>query len=240
MKSMKNIVWGILFLAIAAFVIVGSMGYLGDLSVWTVLLTGVLAIWFVGGVIHLSFGNILFPIACAAIVYDEILGIERLTPWPVLAAAFFATIGLNMIFGKKKKNEWEYEEKKDVNISWNSGDFVQEMSQDDTSFKSEVVFSSSVRYITCSKLKKGKVTNVFGSTAIYLDNAGLFEGYAEIKVESVFGKTTLYIPADWNVDLRMTKVFGNVEEKGKCNSDSTNTLVIKGEAVFGHIEIAYV
>ena len=240
MKSIKNIVWGVFFLAIAAFVIVGSMGYFGDISVWTVLITGVLAVWFVSGLMRLSFGNMLFPIACAAIVYDEVLGIEKLTPWPVLVAALFGTIGLNIIFNRHKKDVFKEKKLVDVNIPWNKGDCVEEMSQDNTTFKSEVVFSSSVRYITCQKLRWGKIENVFSNTTIYLDNAQLCDGYAEIKVESVLGKTTLYIPEGWNVDLRVTKVFGGANEKGRCNNESENTLVIKGEAVFGHIEIEYI
>ena len=246
MKSMKNIIWGLFFILIAAFVIVGSMGYFGDISVWTIIFGGCLAVWFVGGLVRLSWGNMLFPLAFAAILFDEVLGIENLTPWPVLAAALFGTIGLNMIFKKKKKHDWT--EHKGVNIMCNGRDCVtdgeknsyEEMSQDDTTFSSEVVFSSCVRYITCQNLQRGEIENVFSSSTIYFDNAKLYEGHAIIKVESVFGKTTLYIPKEWNVDFRATKVFGSLNEKGKFTGTSGNALVIEGDAVFGNIEIIYI
>lgn len=237
--TIKNIIWGIFFILIAAFVIVGSLGYFGNISVWTVIFAGCLAVWFVSGLMRLSFGNMLFPLAFAAILFDEALGIQALTPWPVLAAALFLTIGLNLIFKKKHKND-DWADHVGVNVVWDKGDYVEEMSQDDTTFKSEVVFSSSVRYITCQHLQKGKIENVFGNTTIYFDNAQLYEGHAVIKVENVFGKTTLYIPKEWNVDLRTTKVFGNMNERGRFTGESGNTLVVEGEAVFGQLEIVYI
>ncbi len=247
MKSFKNIIWGLFFILIAAFVIVGSMGYFGDISVWTIIFGGCLAIWFVSGLLKLSWGNMLFPLAFAAILFDEVLGIENLTPWPVLAAALFGTIGLSMIF-KKKNKKYDWVNHKGVNVVVNDNDCVingekksyEEMSQDDTTFSSEVVFSSSVRYITCQNLMSGSIENVFSSTTVYFDNAQLHEGRAVIKIESVFGKTTLYIPKEWNVDFKATKVFGGANEKGKYTGTSDNLLVIEGEAVFGNIEIIYI
>ena len=239
MKSMKNVIWGIFFLLIAAFVIVGSMGYFGDISVWTVIFAGALAVWFVSGLMRLSWGNMLFPLACAAILFDKTLGIEELTPWPVLAAALFGTIGLNMIF-KKKHKEKDYMKHADINVIWDRNDGVEEASQDDTTFSSEVVFSSSVRYITCQNLQRGKIENVFSNSTIYFDNAALYKGYAVVKVENVFGKTTLYIPKEWNVELRTTKVFGNMNEKGRFTGETGSTLVVEGEVVFGQLEIVYI
>lgn len=239
MKSMKNIIWGLFFILIAAFVIVGSMGYFGDISVWTIIFGAGLAVWFVSGLVRLSWGNMLFPLAFAAILFDERLGIENLTPWPVLVAALFLTIGLNMIFKKKHKKD-DGSDHVGAKVVWDKGDSVEEMSQDDITFSSEIVFSSSVRYITCQNLQRGEIENVFGNTTIYFDNAQLYEGHAVINVESVFGKTTLYIPKEWNVDLRVTKVFGGANEKGKYTGTSGNSLVIEGEAVFGHLEIVYI
>lgn len=247
MKKMKNIIWGLFFILIAAFVIVGSLGYFGDISVWTVIFGGCLAVWFVSGLIRLSWGNMLFPLAFAAILFDEMLGIEELTPWPVLAAALFGTIGLSMIF-KKKHKEHAWTEHAGVHVIMNDKDYVvdgekkcyDEMTQDDTAFSSEVAFGSSVRYITCQNLQRGEIENVFSSTTIYFDNAQLHEGHAVIKLENAFGKTTLYIPKEWNVDMNVTKVFGGANEKGKYTGASGATLVIEGEVVFGNLEIVYI
>ncbi len=241
MKSIKNIIWGLFFILIAAFVIVGSLGYLGDISVWTVIFAGFLAIWFVSGLLRLSWGNMLFPLACAAIIFDKELGIENLTPWPVLAAALFGTIGLNMIFRSNGSHHCGRVECGDRSYTVDSdGVTVEGMSNDDSTFESEVVFSSNVRYITSQNLQYGSVESVFGNTSIYLDNAKLCNGHATIKVESVFGKTTIFVPKEWHVDMKTTKVFGGANERGKCVPTSNNYLTVEGEMVFGNLEIVYI
>lgn len=64
----------------------------------------------------------MFSLAFLGILYDKPLGIESLTPFPILAAALLGTIGGNMIFGSRfgrnhhnhhqEGNEWS--EKRDV------------------------------------------------------------------------------------------------------------------------------
>ncbi|MBE5925996.1 MAG: hypothetical protein E7270_03440 [Lachnospiraceae bacterium] len=234
MKIGKNIKWGIFFLVIAAFVIVGSMGYFGDVSVWTIVFSACLIMWFITGITHLSWGNILFPLALGAILFDEALGIEKLTPWPVLAAALFGTIGLSLIFKPKRKMNFPHPD-------WaKNGTVVEEISIDDMTFDCEVAFGSSVKYINCRQLRSGKIETSFGNAVLYFDNALLDNGYATIKVETSFGKTTLYIPKEWSVDVKVTKAFGSADEKGSCAVNSTNRLVIEGEVSFGSMEIVYI
>ena len=246
MRSIKNIIWGVFFILIAAFVIVGSMGYFGDISVWTVVFAGFLAIWFISGMLRLSWGNMLFPLAIAAIIFDKELGIENLTPWPVLAAALFGTIGLNMIFRKKhSENFWTERRHWDTNGEhcervYGTHQSVDETNVNDTTFESEVVFSSSVKYITSQTLQYGSIESVFSNTTIYLDNANLCEGHAVIKISSVFGKTTLFVPKEWSVEQKLSKVFGGANERGRCVPTGVNRLVIEGEMVFGNLEIVYV
>lgn len=98
MKINKSLRWGIFFVVMAVFVVMGAMDAFGNLSIWTVLFAGFSVMWLIDGIVSISIGNILFPVAILAILFDETLGITELTPWPVLFAALFGTIGLNMIF----------------------------------------------------------------------------------------------------------------------------------------------
>ena len=240
MKSIKNIMWGLFFLLAAGFVIVGSMGYFGNISVWTIVFSCFLAIWFVNGLVRLSWGNMLFPLAFGAILYDEVLGIEKLTPWPVLVAALLGTIGLSMIF-KSKENRFPKKRVKEMVDEWKAdGTVVEEMDTDDTTFNCEVAFGSAVKYVNCQQLRKGCVENSFGNLVLYFDNALLHNGFAEVKVETSFGKTILYIPKEWCVEVKITKAFGSSSEKGKCQVESENRLIINGEVAFGNMEIVYI
>lgn len=235
MKSKSRVIWGVFFILVAAFAILDAMGCFGEIGVWTILFSGLLIKWFVTGIVNLSWGNMLFPLAFAAILFDDALGIEALTPWPVLIAALCGTIGLNMIFGKKPKvmkiitNEHNFD-----------GKVVEETQEDDMQFNCEVAFGSCVKYINCQNLQKANVETSFGNTTIYFDNARLYNCEAVLNVECSFGKTTLYIPKEWKVVTNISKAFGNATEKGTCDVESLNKLYINGEVSFGNIEIIYI
>ena len=98
MNSKGNVFWGIFLLVAAAFIVVGNMGLFGDISFWTIGFSIVLLAWFVRSLFKVRFGGMLFSLAFAAILFDEVLNIEDITPWPVLGAALLGTIGLDEIF----------------------------------------------------------------------------------------------------------------------------------------------
>lgn len=230
MKS-SNVTWGLFFIAMAIFVIVGATDGFGNVSVWTVICACFCGVWFLNGLMNISFGNMLFPLAIIAILFDETLGIEELTPWPVLAAALFGTIGLNMIFGGLKKKRIAM--MKQPNVAY-------EATQSGERFNCKVSFGSSTRYVNCQNLRYANIETAFGNNEVYFDNARLAEAEATVTVKNSFGKTTLYIPKEWNVKMKTVKSFASASEKGKCNKESLNVLNIVGEIAFGELEIVYI
>ncbi len=239
MKLGKNIFWGIFFIAAAAFVVVGSLGLLGNISGWTLAFSMVLVAWFIRSIIKVSFGGMLFSLAFGAILFDEFLGIEAITPWPVLGAALLGTIGLNMIF--KKKSHWDNTVKIHCNgKEYHGTNMVDEQTGDDETFKCEVVFGSSVKYVNSMSLRRANIENTFGSLMVYFDNAGLCDGKATVVIENTFGKTTLYVPREWSTVVNVDKTFGSISEVGRSTGESGNTLYIEGESTFGQLEIQYI
>lgn len=234
MKNGKNIIWGIFFVVLAAFVILGSLDMFGDFSIWTAVFAGLCVMWFIAGLIKISFGNMLFPLAFIAILFDKELNIESLTPWPVLCAAMFGTIGLNLMFGGKKKSKVRFEA---ANFTQNG---VEETGQSNERFDCDLAFGSTVRYVNCQNLKFAKIDNAFGNCTIYFDNARLNNQQATVSIETSFGKTTLYVPRDWNVEINVSRSFGGVTERGQCDSVGMNVLMLSGEVAFGNLEIIYV
>ncbi len=236
--KMKNLTWGIFFILMAAFIILGSMDVFGDISVWTCIFAGFCIMWLINGVVKLSFGNILFPLSFLVILFDEALGIEELTPWPVLMAALFGTIGLNMIFGSRRRKK--VKEHINGGVCFGTKKVVEESSQSDEHFNCELAFGSTVKYVKCQNLKFAKIETSFGNASIYFDGARLGDAQATVSVENSFGKTALFVPKEWNVKVNVSRAFGNVTEVGECTPNSENTLVIAGEVSFGNIEITYV
>ena len=104
-----NLFWGAVLILAAVFVILGQYGVFGDVSIITIFFGVGLGIWFVSSILKLSWGGMLFSLAFEILLFDETLGLEELTPWPVLLAAFLATMGLNILIKKDVKVDTEKE-----------------------------------------------------------------------------------------------------------------------------------
>ncbi len=100
------------------------------------------------------------------------------------------------------------------------------------------IFSGSVRKIESQSFKGGKADVVFGSAEIDLRAAGLAGGRATLVLSAVFGSIEVFVPRDWQVVLEGTPVLGSIEtRKRAADVAPTQTLEIKGSAVFGSIEV---
>lgn len=233
MKRGKEIFWGLLLILGAVFIIVNKMGYFQNIGVFTVIFTVFLAGILIENVLQRSFGGILFSLAFLGILYDKQLGIESLTPMPILLVALLGTIGLNMIFKKERhikieRGHWE-DAKEIVDV------------EEEEQIQCAVSFSSTTKYINSPHFRHAYLKSAFGSLSAYFDNAVIEGEKAVAEVDISFGNMELYIPRDWKVILDVDTSFGGVEEKGRYNSaEEGNTLLICGRVSFGELEIHYI
>lgn len=237
-RKARNIFWGVLLLLGAAALVAGRLGYLGGMGLWSILLTVCLVGFFADGLLRRSFGEILFALAFLIIVNDELLGLESITPWPVLGAAFLGTLGLKLLFpgfGRKRGHGC-------VTVNGRKYDGrtpVSEERRDGSSASYENAFGESIKYVT-GQIGHVSAENAFGSLHLYFTDAVPQNGSASVDVENSFGKTVLYVPAAWRVELSAENAFGSVKENGCCNPQGTTVLFIRGETSFGNMEIRYV
>jgi len=229
MSRGRKIFWGMIFIIGALALLVVKLGYLEGIGFWSILFTIVLVGVFVDGIMSKNFGQILFPLAFLVIVHDELLGLEAITPWPVLGAALLGTIGLNMLFpnmGWKKK--------------WNSIEFQSDMEiSDGESVSISNSFGESVKYLNGQEISRVQIKNSFGEVSVYFEGAILKNGVAEVFVENSFGEMALYIPKEWAVMNDIHAVFGDTDEKGMHVPDGSGTLRIYGKVGFGECSIHY-
>lgn len=230
-RNMGKIFWGLLFVVGAIAFLANKMGLLGGIPFWPVVLSVVLIVVLINGIVKRSFGQMLFCVAFLIIVNDKWLGLEAITPWPVLFAALALTIGLNMLFpGKKRHVVFQMNgNRKGINNESREGGVL----------SYENTFGGTVKYIA-GEVSAVKVENTFGSTEIYFSDAILKDGCARVFVENSFGAVTLYIPSHWQVIMNVDTAFGGAEEKGRCNPTGENTLYVDGDISFGGLEIKYI
>ena len=231
----SNLFWGLGFILIAALIIIGNMGLLGGLGFWTLFFSILLAIWFIISLTGLEWAGIFFSLAGFAILYDELLGITNLTPWPAIGAAAFLTTGFYLLFGNRRKKRRM--KKQFMN---HAGQGRNEQEENDQYFRCVVSMGSAVRYVNCSQLREACLENSFGNLVAYFDSSMLSETGANIFVKNHFGKTTLYMPAAWNPQIHVSESFGQVSTVGIPSGGGLKPVVLSGDTSFGEIVVYYV
>ncbi|WP_422359449.1 LiaI-LiaF-like domain-containing protein [Reichenbachiella sp.] len=95
--------------------------------------------------------------------------------------------------------------------------------------------------ITSDNFQGGKVTTVMGGGTYDLSNCKLADGTQEIDILILMGGANFIVPADWNVRLEVTSIFGGYSDCRKSTSDvktdTTKELLIKGTVLFGGGEV---
>ena len=254
MRDRKNVFWGILFLLGACAVIAGQLGFLEGIGFWSILFSLVLAAVLIRGLVRRSWGMILFSIAFLCIVNDRLLGIEKLTPWPILGAALLGNIGLNLLFPRWSWRNFGWHRSNGKNIpaasedvensaSGDAGNSEYEIQTGDDgaeSIRCEVNFHSCVKYLQSSALQHVRLENSFGSFVVYFTDCALWQHRGAVNVGVAFGTTELYIPASWHVVCNVSSTFGGVNEHGRPALSSEEVLTITGDVSFGSLEIHYI
>ena len=176
-ENIGKILWGLLFLVGAVYLIASRVWNLPTVSVFSVILTVFLVWLLIEGLRHLNFWEILFPIAFFCIIYAKPLGITAFTPWPVLGAALLGSIGLSMIFKPKKHRTWTV-----GNGQSNSfGSTSEQCNGENLRFDNS--FGESIKYINTDNLCSVSVDNSFGEVSLYVPRAW----NVDVNVDKAFG-----------------------------------------------------
>lgn len=230
MKS-KNIYWGLFFIIMAALIILNQIGLLGGINIFSLIISILMIPIIISSIKHTNFGGILFPLAIVAILYSKELGIEALTPWPILGVALFLSIGLSFIVPPKPyifqnhhhefgENTEEHPEEGVINIS--------------------AKLAASIKYIDTENLKRVNVYCSCAGSKIYFDHAKMLENEVIVNMEINCSGVELYIPKTWNVEDRMTCVMGGIEEKGRKETNGEEKkIILTGKSNLSGISIIY-
>ena len=92
---------------------------------------------------------------------------------------------------------------------------------------------------TASAFRGGSVLTWYGGGTVDLRAATLDPAGARLTVRAIFGGFRLVVPESWNVERRLTAVFGGIGDARDEPAVATDgpTLVLDGFALFGGIGI---
>lgn len=232
MKDKKSIFWGLIIILLAVYVIVSRLFAMPDIPVIKIAFTLLFVYIIYNGIRSLHFGEIFIPLALIACQYDEYIGIEELTPWPVLLAAVLLSIGFSMIFKKRRRVIHD-----GSSVVFDSVDIDEE---DGNTICVKNTFSETSKYVNSNDFTSGDIKNTFGETRVYFNNAVLANGKATLYVDNTFGETCIYIPRTWRLDLKKNNSFGEIAVRGNGNNDMDAPLItIDAKNSFGEICIVF-
>jgi len=235
--------WGLFFICAAAAIILNALGYLANVGMWSIIFTIVLIPIFVGSLLNRVFAGIFFPLALIGILFAQPLGIQAITPWPLLVAALFLSIAFSIMFRKKRKisnlfvHSKEGEKSQDDVVSFKETiEYV-----DDNEVDCSVSFGACTKYIHCAALRKADLNCSFGEIKIFFDKTQLDPDGAVIDVNRSFGSIEIYVPKSWRIQNNITTMIGAAEAKNDHSDTGSGPLVtLTGRVSFGSVEIIYV
>jgi len=246
----RSILFGLLFIGIAVYIVLNVLNIGIGISTWRLVLTLFTLAIFVKGIWTQSISGILFPVAFIGILFAKELGIEAFTPWPILGIVLFLSIGLSMIF----KNGWTGHNYKFCNYHRNHSkengysefnnaegfkDGSEERHNDDIDWRIKVGFGKRIGYVTSQKLQRAYIECGFGELQVYFTEAKMEGESIQVNGEVGFGKVILFFPKAWNVIIVSSEVFGSINEQRHESIPGAPTVYLKMEVGFGAVDIIY-
>ena len=144
---------------------------------------------------------------------------------------FLGSIGLNLLFpgfGKRRILRNAFRGcggkglKSIVAIEGEHSGRVESYDHNGANVSCENAFGESVRYVS-GEIGWVNLDNAFGTLQVYFTEAYLQGGRADVSLDVAFGKTVLYVPSNWKVNLSLDKAFGSIRESGHTISPVLNS-----------------
>lgn len=231
MNNKREIFWGVMFIAIAAYILLNQLGLVD-----TVIGTGniILAIVFFATLIKsitmLSFPGIFISMAFLWIIFDEYTAAPHISEIVIIFVAVLFSIGFSMIFPHKKRkiNYADFNEK------------CEKYEEDDGNVFCSNRFGASSKYINGRRLQSARIENSFGELKIFFDNAAMDGSSVNVSVSVSFGSLEMYIPKEWEIVNRVNAFAASVNEKNQGSPDGNHTVTLIGSVNFGEISVIYV
>ena len=224
----NNIAWGVILIIAAVYILIMNLGLVPHIPVIKSLATIALLWIAIDGIRHGDFLQIFVPIAISGCLFDEELGITRITPWTIIIVAVLLGIGLNMIF---KKHKYESDE---VVV----GSSPYEYSEDEGQFTIDNGMGNITRYLSIPNLTKGTVDNGMGNVTIYFDGTTVAPEGGKVTVDNGIGNVTLYFPNDIRTDIKYETGIGKVKINGNgCQNPELPVLEVLVDNGIGNVDI---
>lgn len=232
----KDITVALILILIAVYLIVNRLHLMPEIPVFTILFTVLFIYTAIRGFIRMHFFEGVVSLAIIGCIHDDILGIEAITPWTLIAAAVLIGIALDMIFkdGRERRDESCF--------SHGEGHYTGhvENGADGEYVHVQNSFGTVSKYVNSDCFREANIENSFGTCNVYFDNAVLESAKADIRLDNSFGCINLYLPSTWRVIVKQDTAFGGIKYKGSgSNAEDAPVIDLRLDCSFGEIWVIF-
>jgi predicted membrane protein len=214
------VIGGVVFIVVGSFLLLEKMGWVPDgfvLHFWPMIFVviGVVKLAYAGG---RPTGAVL--VGVGVLLQLREMGVIQLNIWD-LWPLLIIIAGLAML--------WQ--------ALWREPPAV----SGDPQFDAFYVFGGGDRQISSNNFKGGRLMAVFGGYKVDFNRADIEGDKAVLEANAIFGGGEIRVPEHWHIVQQGVGIFGAYEDKTRHfqpdPSKPTKTLVIRGVAIFGGIEV---
>lgn len=224
-----------------AFVVISQVypnNLFEEIGFWSIVATVFLVAIFIKSIVEISFFGIFVPLAILYCIYQSPLGLPEISFWTLIFSAILLSIGLHMLF-RRKKHIFINNRKMDKYS--NSSRSSRDETLTGNRLYARTSFCDSSKYLHSDSLEKGEFIVSFGKMNVYFDQVQLSPDGAEVYLDCSFGELDVYLPRNWQVKDKLQASLGTIENPSRSFTDvSGPQITLNGEARFGTIKIHYV
>ena len=269
-QGFSNLVWGLLLLLAAVFIIANQVGGFVEVGLWSILVAALAVAYSLACILKLKIASLPIPLAILYIVAQTPFELPFINPWLLILASVIASIGLHILLPKRIRKSTKFggathrsgvKIGDDIEISEDGikiGDieidddfeidnkdydeYHEEVDDYDNNPSASVSFGAQSRYLHADALESAHLSCSFGSLEVYFDQAKLSPKGATVYCDCKFGAIEIYVPKEWCVldDLSATLGGTEVNRRRAVQSADAPVLRVKGNVAFGAIEVTQI
>ncbi|MGN0154434.1 MAG: LiaF transmembrane domain-containing protein [Lachnospiraceae bacterium] len=225
MKKSKNIIWGVILVAIGLIAGCNVLG-IADINIffdgwWTLF---IIIPCFVGLITDDDkTGNLIGLIIGAGLllICQDILSFELV--WKMLLPIILVIIGLSMIFKDTIGGKVAKEIKKLNKENGKKNEYC-------------AVFSGEKVNFDGQQFEGAEINAIFGGVKLDLRNADITSDVV-ISACAVFGGVDIFVPENVDVKVKSTSIFGGTSDKTKHENGDAPVVYVDATCIFGGVDV---